>query len=80
MPDDLEEISITAPGQTMPIANVLKEAGLTKSTSEALRLVKQGAVRLDGERISESDLALQVPGSHILQVGKRRFARIILQK
>jgi tyrosyl-tRNA synthetase len=52
---------------------------LAASTSEALRLIKQGAVRIDGERLENSGLELPVDSCHIYQVGKRRFARVIIQ-
>ena len=60
------------------MANMLKEAGLAKSTSEALRLIKQGAVRIDGERITDSKLRIDTGQIHVCQVGKRRIARITL--
>ena len=62
----------------MPIANLLKEAGLTSSTSEALRLIRQGAVRIDGERLEDQSLKLPVGSCHVYQVGKRRFARVMV--
>jgi tyrosyl-tRNA synthetase len=66
-------------GGALPIANLLKDAGLVKSTSEALRMIGQGAVRVDGERIEDRALALQSGTTHVCQVGKRRFARVTLQ-
>jgi len=62
----------------MPIANLLKEAGLVSSTSEAMRMIKQGAVRIDGERVEDKSLRCQVGSAGIYQVGKRRFARVTL--
>ncbi|MFA5531538.1 MAG: tyrosine--tRNA ligase [Thiohalomonadaceae bacterium] len=76
LPDDLEEITLAVSAQGMPIANLLKEAGLTTSTSEALRMIQQGAVRLDGERIASRDVQIPAGGSHVVQVGKRRVARV----
>lgn len=76
LPDDLEEITLAVSAQGMPIANLLKEAGLTTSTSEALRMIQQGAVRLDGERVASRDIQIPAGGSHVLQVGKRRVARV----
>ncbi|SFD74098.1 tyrosyl-tRNA synthetase [Thiohalospira halophila DSM 15071] len=76
MPDELEERDVTAPPEGRGIAEVIREVGFATSTSEALRLIKQGAVRLDGERIEDGRHPL-VPGvDAVLQVGKRRFARI----
>ena len=63
----------------MPIANLLKEAGLVASTSEALRMIKQGAVKLNGEsRIDDTKLEIAKGSSEIYQVGKRKFARVTL--
>jgi tyrosyl-tRNA synthetase len=77
VPDDLPEVSVTAPDANgLPIANLLKEGGLVKSTSEALRLVAQGAVRLDGERVGDGRQVCPVGAVHLVQVGKRRVARI----
>jgi tyrosyl-tRNA synthetase len=63
---------------SMSISVVLKEADLTKSTSEARRKVQEGAVRLDGERVSDFNLEIPAGGSHVIQVGNRRFARITI--
>ncbi len=76
LPRDLPEISVRAPTGDMPIANVLKNAGLTASTSEANRLIRQGAVRVDGEKVSDRSLCFATGARHIFQVGKRRVARI----
>lgn len=76
MPDELDEREVAAPPEGRGIAEVIREVGFASSTSEALRLIKQGAVRLDGERIEDGRYPL-VPGvDAVLQVGKRRFARI----
>lgn len=76
MPEDMPELELRAQDGQLPIANVLKEAGLTSSTSEALRMIKQGAVRIDGERVEDRQLQLPVGSTHVFQVGKRRFARV----
>ncbi len=78
MPENMPEVRLAAGEQGLAIANVLKEAGLTSSTSEALRMIKQGAVRVDGERIDDAQLRLPAGASCICQVGKRRFARVLL--
>ncbi|MCU7852899.1 MAG: tyrosine--tRNA ligase [Candidatus Thiodiazotropha sp. (ex Monitilora ramsayi)] len=78
MPDEMPEHSLSAPEGGYPIANLLKDVGLVKSTSEAMRMVKQGAVRIDGERIEDQGLMLTAGVSQVLQVGKRRFARVSL--
>jgi tyrosyl-tRNA synthetase len=65
-------------GEGLPIAQVLKQAGLTASTSEALRMIDQGGVRIDGERVGDRALVLNRRATVVLQVGKRRFARVTL--
>jgi len=77
VPEDLPEVSLAAADPDgLAIGNLLKEAGLVKSTSEALRLIAQGAVRLDGERIEDGRLVCPVGSVHLVQVGKRRIARV----
>ena len=77
IPESIAELTLkAADGAGIPIANLLKEAGLVQSTSEALRMVGQGAVRVDGERIEDPRQRCTVGSSHVYQVGKRRFARI----
>jgi tyrosyl-tRNA synthetase len=79
MPDEMPEQEIATATGSLSISIVLKEAGLTASTSEAIRMIKQGAVRIDGERIEDGKLELHAGETHVLQVGKRRFARITLR-
>ena len=76
MPDEMDEIELKATGISYGIANLLKDAGLTESTSQANRLIKQGAVKIDGEKISDEKLEIAVDAEHIYQVGKRKFARV----
>jgi tyrosyl-tRNA synthetase len=76
LPDVIEEITLKSESGSYAIANVLKDAGLVESTSEAIRLIKQGAVKIDGEKVADPKLAVQVGSSHVYQVGKRKFARI----
>jgi len=78
IPEQLEEKTISVGKEGMLIANVIKAAGLTESTSEALRMLQQGAVKIDGEKITEKNLVLRGGSTFVLQVGKRRFARIVL--
>ena len=73
IPDDIEEITLSG---ITGIAHVLKEAGLVNSTSEAFRQIKQGAVKIDGEKVDNKDLQLPAGFSGIVQVGKRRIARV----
>ncbi len=76
LPTEIPELSLSASGGRLSLASVLKDAGLVKSTSEARRMVKQGAVRVDGERVDDFEQLLS-PGSRtLLQVGKRRFAHV----
>jgi len=78
MPDDIPEKELTAVDGKLAIANLLKEAGLVQSTSEAFRMIKQGAVKMDGEKIEDKNLELVSGSEHIYQVGKRRFAKILI--
>ena len=78
MPDEIDEVSLVAPDGELPIANLLKQAGLVASTSEALRLIGQGGVRIDGEKIGDRALRIAAGSVAVYQVGKRRFARVAL--
>lgn len=77
LPDDIPQtaISIDTP---LAIANVMKTAGLVPSTSEGIRMIKQGAVKIDGEKIDSKDLKLEKGFNGVIQVGKRRIARVLL--
>lgn len=77
-PTDLPEVILAPAGGALAIGHALKEAQLVSSTSEALRLIKQGAVRLDGEAISDPQHILQAGESRVAQVGKRRWARLVI--
>jgi tyrosyl-tRNA synthetase len=78
MPDEMPELTLSGENGELGIASLLKSAGLVGSTSEAFRMVKQGAVRVDGERVSDKSLAIRVGSTHVFQVGKRRFARVTI--
>jgi tyrosyl-tRNA synthetase len=78
IPDNLPEIQLMVGEKGMLIANVIKSAGLTTSTSDALRMIDQGAVKIDGERVSTRDVLLKAGKTIVLQVGKRRFGKIVL--
>jgi len=78
MPEDMPELTLPAGDGGLPIANLLKAAGLTASTSEALRMLRQGAVRVDGQRVEDRGLVFPAGETHVFQVGKRRFARVTL--
>ena len=76
MPDEMPELTVSGEGGEVGIASLLKEAGLVGSTSEAFRMIKQGAVRVEGERISDKGMVVKSGNTHVFQVGKRRFARV----
>ena len=78
MPDDMPEKSLAAGADGLPIANLLKDAGLVASTSEAMRMIKQGAVKINGEKIEDRGLVCEKGSSSVYQVGKRRFAKVSL--
>ncbi len=78
LPENLPTQTLEAPAGGLGIGYLLKEAGLVSSTSEALRLIGQGAVRVDGERVEERDAKFEAGETHVFQVGRRRFARVAL--
>lgn len=78
LPDEMPEETVEAGPEGIPIAALLKAAGLTKSNGEGMRLVKQGAVRIDQNRIEDPARSLAAGSSYIVQVGKRRIARVTL--
>ena len=78
IPADIAEATVTAGADGIAIANLLKEAGLTASTSESLRMIAQGGVKLDGEKVSDKALKLAAGMQVVVQVGKRKFARVKL--
>jgi len=77
-PDDIEEISYKISGDFIPLPNLLKECGMTSSTSEAMRMIQQGAVRIDEQKITDKKYQVLKNTSAIYQVGKRKFKKIIL--
>jgi tyrosyl-tRNA synthetase len=78
MPDDMPEHTIASEGEPLLLTQVLKRVGLTASTSEAMRMIDQGGVKLDGERVSDKSLTVGQGEQFVVQVGKRRFARVKL--
>ncbi|MFC3031083.1 tyrosine--tRNA ligase [Pseudoalteromonas fenneropenaei] len=79
LPDDIPDVTVTTEGTEMAISVLLKEAGLVDSTSEALRMIKQGAVKLNGEdKITDSKMMVAKGSTAIYQVGKRKFANVTL--
>jgi tyrosyl-tRNA synthetase len=79
MPDDIPEVAVAAGPDGIALAQVLKQAGLTASTAEALRMIEQGGVRIDGERAADKGLRFVAGATVVLQVGKRKFARVTLK-
>jgi tyrosyl-tRNA synthetase len=78
LPDQIDTIELTVEPAGLAIANLLKNAGLVDSTSEAIRLIKQGGVKIDGEKVEDPKLIVAVASDHIYQVGKRKVARVRL--
>mgnify|MGYP001374232570 FL=1 len=78
MPDDIEEVSFAISESSIPLANLLKDCGMTSSTSEAMRMIKQGAVRIDEKKITDTKHLVSSGTSAIYQVGKRKFKKITL--
>ncbi len=79
LPDDIPELTLTLSADSIAIPQLLKEAGLVESTSEAMRMIKQGAVKLNGdEKVEDSKLEFAKGSSTIFQVGKRKFAKVTL--
>ena len=78
IPVEIEELLITISEDSIPLANLLKKSGMTSSTSEAMRMIQQGAVRIDEEKVFDPKLLISVGTSAIYQVGKRKFKKITL--
>lgn len=78
LPTDIPELSLKAGGGRIALPQVLKGSGLAKSTSEAIRLITQGGVKIDGDRADDPDVELAAGASYLLQVGKRRFLRVLI--
>ena len=76
IPDEIPEVQLYSEGDGLPIANALKGAGLVQSTSEAFRMIKQGAVKIDGGKVEDRSLKLLCGTEQVAQVGKRRFAKL----
>jgi tyrosyl-tRNA synthetase len=79
LPEDMPEVSVSAMDGNITVAHLLKQAGLVGSTSEALRMIQQGAVKLDGEKVSDKALQIKVGAVVVAQVGKRKFGRVTVQ-
>jgi len=76
IPDDLPEVKVQSTTEKLPVAQLLKQAGLVASTSEAMRMIEQGGVKLDGEKVADKALEIARGSTVIAQVGKRKFAKV----
>lgn len=76
MPTEIPEIDLAGNGKGLSLSRILKEAGLTGSTSEAMRLIKQGGVRIDGAKADDPALDIPAGETHVFQIGKRKFMRV----
>jgi tyrosyl-tRNA synthetase len=80
LPEDITEIALVPEGEVMLLCKILATAGVVASNSEGRRAIKQGGVKVNGEKIADENQELACTGEYILQVGKRRFAKIIFTK
>jgi tyrosyl-tRNA synthetase len=78
IPDEMPEFEIALGDDGIAIGNLLKETKLVGSTSDAMRMIKQGAVKINGDKVEDTRLVLTEAGENVYQVGKRKFARITL--
>ena len=78
VPEEMPEYTLSTGGEPILFYQVLKQANLTASTSEAMRMIDQGGVKLDGEKVSDKSLKLAAGGPFVIQVGKRKFARVLI--
>jgi len=78
MPDEIPEQTLSSQDGKLGLAHLLRDAGLVSSTSEAFRMIKQRAVRIDGEQVEDRSLEIEAGSTHVYQVGKRKFARVTL--
>ena len=78
-PDDMPEVNLTGTDGGIAMGELVRRAGLAKTNAEAMRLISQGAVRLDGERVSDRAMVVPAGSTSVVQVGKRRFARVSIE-
>ncbi|HEY7902554.1 MAG TPA: tyrosine--tRNA ligase [Casimicrobiaceae bacterium] len=78
LPDSMPEVTLHTAGTPMPIAQIAKQAGIVESTSEALRLIAQHGLKVDGDAVADRGLAIAAPRTLVVQAGKRKFARVTL--
>ena len=79
VPEDIREVKLSGGADGVAIPQVLKQAGLVTSTSEAMRMIEQGGVKLNGEKVSDKALRLASGTEAVVQVGKRKFARVRIE-
>ena len=79
MPEEMPELTLAGENGRLGLAHLLKQAGLVSSTSEAFRMIGQGAVRIDGVRVDDRALEISAGTTHVYQVGKRKFSRVSLR-
>ncbi len=79
LPTDVRKVTVEIDGAAIKIANLLKDAGLASSTTSAYRLIEQGGVRIDGEKLTNANLAINSGSTHLVQVGKREFAHVTIR-
>ena len=79
LPDDLPEVTLETENPELPIAHLLKQAGLVESTSEAFRMIQQGGVKIDGAKVEDRNLLISKGTIAVIQVGKRKFAKITVK-
>jgi len=76
LPDDMPELMLRSDGRSLALVQILKQAGLTASTSDAIRMIEQGAVRANGDKVSDRARTVAAGETVVLQIGKRRFAKV----
>ena len=79
IPDDIPQHKLETDADGYAIANLLKDAGLCSSTSEAMRMIQQGAVKIDGEKVTDKSLRIHTGTDAVFQVGKRKFAQVAVK-
>jgi tyrosyl-tRNA synthetase len=79
MPTEIEECELAAPSDGLGIVPVLKQSGLCPSASDAQRMIEQGGVKVDGQKVEDKALRLMPGATHVVQVGKRKFSKVVLR-
>ena len=79
LPDDIPEAELAAAGGGLCVVHALTRAGLTQSNGEAMRLIGQGALSVDGEKVSDKECRLAAGGSYLIKLGKRRYLQLAVR-